>query len=100
MVLVQFTRIKMPFEVGVEGLEMLDFMFGLDAIALQVWSPSITVAPHLEQHHGVFPQKIPKSNIVLISGRTRQILIYHLEAVSASLPHHKQNASYRDPRYL
>jgi len=58
MVLVQFTRIKMPFEVGVEGLEMLDFVFGLDAIALQVWSPSITVAPHLEQHHGVFPQKI------------------------------------------
>ena len=28
---------------------------GLDAIALQVWSPSITVAPpHLDQHHGVF----------------------------------------------
>lgn len=91
---------KMSFGVDVEGLEMLDFVFGLDAIALQVWSPLITVAPHLEQHHGVFPQKIPQSNTVLISGKTRQILIYHLQGVSASLSHHKQDASYRDPRYL
>jgi hypothetical protein len=35
-----------PFGVDVEGLEMLDFVFGLDAIALQVWSPSITPTPN------------------------------------------------------
>jgi hypothetical protein len=94
---------KMPFEVGVEGLEMLDFVFGLDAIALQVWSPSITVAPHPPRTTPrCLPTKdtVPRGNIVLISERTRQILIYHLQGVSASLSHHKQDASYRDPRYL
>jgi hypothetical protein len=44
--LVQGTRMMIPFGVDVEGLEMLDFVFGLDAIALQVWSPSITPTPN------------------------------------------------------